>query len=195
MHKYLFLTFIFFISTPIFAQSESFKTVLGFESQKGWVFSLDSVKSDEEAVKAILALYSFQNGVGCENSSGIYQCVISKNIGLAQCSTEHITFLKKWFKSDIPFFNQGMSSGLTKTKEGFSVLTEAACYRAPDTATNQYIWNKIELSKKEKTVTIKSSATWVNAYQNRTFNFFTVFEIEESSVSLKSNTVVENTKK
>lgn len=194
MHRYLALTFIFVISIPVFGQSENFKTVLGFEAQKGWVFSLSSVKSDEEAVKAILALYAFQNGAGCENSAGTYQCVIPKNIGLVQCSAEHLKLLKDWFKSDIPFFSQGMLSEITQTKERASALTEAACYHSPDTATNQYIWNKIELSEKGKTVTVKSSATWINAYQNRTFSFFTIFEIEDSSILLTSNIVVENTK-
>jgi hypothetical protein len=152
------------------------------------VVRIDRLAPIPESTRAVLALYALQNGAGCEGRNGAgLQCSLTSALGFpAQCSAEHVAFVRKWFPGPIPALN---TRGSPKELESPQVpgTLEALCYGQPDTASWQNIWEVIRVSSAGDVVTVQAVGSWSSQNGSGKFSYTTSFRVSAGSVVLVSN--------
>ena len=152
------------------------------------VVRTDRIKALPESTRAILALYALQNGAGCEGRSEAgLQCKLSSALGFsAQCSAEHTAFVRKWFSGPIPALNTRGRAAELQHPRAHGTL-ENLCYRQPDTASWQNIWELVRISTEGDVVQVQAVGSWFSQNGSGKFAYTTTFQINANSVNLVSN--------
>lgn len=110
------------------------------------VARVDRLKPMSEGMRAILAMYAFENTTGCDDidNAGRMHCVLTDALGLGnQCSDEHIRLVSTWFRKGMPNL-AGYGSGVFARLTSEGNLGEL-CTRIPDTSSIQMIWEIIRV--------------------------------------------------
>ena len=154
------------------------------------VARLDRLAPLSEGMRAILALYALNNGAGCDHVSEVgLQCTLTAALGFkAQCSEEHISLVRRWFPGPLPRFNTyALPEELANPRTKGAL--ERLCYRQPNTASWQRLWEVIRIGRDNDTVTVQAAGVWVAPDGNSgKFSYMTRFRIGSRSVDLISNT-------
>lgn len=127
--------------------------VVFYLGNTGPVVRLERIPQSE-GVRAILAMYTLENGAGCagKNARGLVECALTKELGLgANCSEEHIGFVRGWFNR-----TSNLSSRWGKEDEDAKRpgALEGLCYSQPYTASWQNIWETIRVDINADVVTV-----------------------------------------
>ena len=128
--------------------AEARVTVFYLDKSGRAVARLDRLAPLPEGMRAVLALYALQNGAGCDHVNDIgLQCGLTVALGFkAQCSEDHISFVRKWFPGPIPALNtRGLPEKLANPRKPGTL--EALCYRQPNTASWQNLWEIIRVGR------------------------------------------------
>ncbi len=152
------------------------------------VVRADRLKALPESTRAILALYALQNGAGCEDRSEAgLRCRLTSALGFqAQCSAEHIAFVRKWFPGPIPALNtRGRPVELEQPRTAGTL--ENLCYGQPDTASWQNIWELIRVSTEGETVRVRAVGQWSSQNGSGKFAYATQFHVAANSITVISN--------
>ena len=136
-----------------------------FLYDKSWrpVVRLDRLPSGS-GVRAILALYALQNGAGCQGKEpdDLVDCALTRALGLgANCSSEHLSLVRSWFTTT-PKLSPRWRSRDAPTQEPGTL--EGLCYRQPDTASWQNIWELIRLRPEGNLVHVNAVLFWGSQY-------------------------------
>lgn len=132
--------------------------VFYFDSQNRPNAKIEGLGQQNEAVKAILAMYAIQRGGGCEgrDEAGL-KCELTKSLGLGvQCSEKHIELVKSWFKKELPLMSVYPAQAIQR-----ALITgdlESICYQQPYTATRQEIWTTIRAKMKDDLVFVDATS-------------------------------------
>ena len=165
-------------------------SITAFYLDKNYVpiVRIDRLAPMPESTRAILALYALQNGAGCEgrSSTGL-QCRLTSPLGFpAQCSAEHIAFVRKWFPGPLPALNT-RGSRRELESPGAPGALETLCYGQPDTASWQNIWEVIRVSTAGEVVTVQAVGSWLSQNGSGKFSYATDFRVSAGSVELLAN--------
>jgi uncharacterized protein len=163
------------------------------EGAKATIFYLDDnwrpvVKIDRlgplsDGMRAILAMYALQNGAGCAGGNENIRCSLtdSLNVG-AQCSKEHVNLIRTWFRQSIPKLG-GYGDDVYKNIQTPGGL-EAGCYKKPDGATFQSIWDIIRVTQNGNHVIVDAHGTWLAREKTGSFRYLTEYRINKDSVTV-----------
>jgi len=144
-------------SGPLLAAGPGGQPVFQWDRDRP-VVRLDRVPQSE-GMKAILALYALESSAGCEGNDeqGRVKCALTRELGLgANCSEAHIGLVRDWF-TRIP----KLTSRWIEQRDGDAKkpgALEDFCYRQPDTAGWQNVWEFIRVEVNADRVTV--DATW-----------------------------------
>jgi uncharacterized protein len=111
-----------------------------------------------EPFKAILAMYAAQAGGDCTNEP--LECTLTSSLGLGpQCSDAQINLVRKWFREGMPPMAeyQGPPYILDEPE-----ALEGICYRQPQTATVQQVWDTIRIGIRGDLVFVEATFSWTH---------------------------------
>lgn len=113
-----------------------------------------------QGIRAILAMYALQVGGGCEGHDEMgLKCELTKSLGLgAQCSDEHLSLVRSWFKKEIPPMSGHPEHTIQRVLKSGDL--QSICYNAPYTATNQVIWEIIRVKKDNDHIFVDAINRW-----------------------------------
>jgi hypothetical protein len=145
------------------------------------VIRLDQITPLPDGLRAILAMYALQNGAGCSGGNETISCAFTNALELeGQCSASHLNLVRTWFRQGIPDMG-GYHITQTQNIDEPSFL-ENICYRSPDTATFQRIWDPIQIDIKNNRVHIKAKVFWLARDRSGSLQYSTLFEIQSQSI-------------
>jgi hypothetical protein len=149
---------------------------------------LDRLPNQSEQLKAILAMYSLQNGAGCEgrDSNGGLRCSLTSALGLGtNCSPEHVQLVRKWF-AQTPKLSSRWHPDWNRDarKEG---ALENLCYRQPDTASWQNVWTEIQMKATGRRVVVSAILHWASTNGSGSVRYQSEYEITDSQVKVVSS--------
>jgi hypothetical protein len=177
---------------PVIAGPEI--AVLEYDETNQPVVRLDRVDPLSDGLRAILAMYSLQNGAGCTGGNSNFSCLLSDALALhGQCSEQHIALVREWFKSGMP-----QMSGYSETfyrKTAIPEGLELICYRAPAGAGFQRVWDNIRVSLTGNRVRIYAHGEWAASENTGGFGYLTIYKIGRTTVSVVSHKLVPETEK
>jgi hypothetical protein len=130
------------------------KVVFSLDQHAVPVVRLDRVPRSE-GLRAILALYALENGAGCEGKNGqdLVRCALTGALGLgANCSEAHVRLVRTWFTRTTNLTSRWSEQRDADAKQAGSL--ENLCYRQPDTASWQNIWEIIRVDVASDVVTV-----------------------------------------
>jgi len=148
---------------------------------------LDRLPNQSEQLRAILAMYTLQNGAGCEgrDSNGRLRCSLTSELGLgANCSPEHFQLVRKWFTETPKLSSRWVPWEKDSRKEG---ALENLCYRQPDTASWQNIWTEIQVKMTGSRVVVSAIQHWASTNGSGTVRYKSEYDITNSQVKVVSS--------
>lgn len=140
--------------TPSLAAGSVGQAVFYLDRNYQPIVRLDRVPQSE-AVRSILALYALENGAGCggKNEQDQVKCSLTSELGLGEnCSEEHVRLVRAWFVKTPNLTSRWVEARNSDAKKPGSL--EDLCYRQPDTASWQNIWEIIRVDARSDVVTV-----------------------------------------
>lgn len=115
-------------------------------------YSRDGIKRLQpmsEGLTAILSMYALQAGTGCTFADDTYtpHCWLTEQLGIQQCSSEHLNLVRSWFGHRLPYFSGDSKSYYIDIQKERSL--EGMCYHQPDTASVQKVWTLLTVRQKK----------------------------------------------
>lgn len=158
------------------------------------VVKLERLGPMSEGMRAILAMYALQNGAGCAGGNENISCLLTDSLNISgQCSKEHISLIRTWFKNSIPQMSNYADSVYENIQNPDGL--ENICYRMPDTATFQHKWDIIRVSQKGDTVKVDAHGTFLEREETGSYRYVTEYNIKKNSVIAISHNKVPTGKK
>jgi hypothetical protein len=143
-----------------------------------------------ESMRAILAMYSLQDGTGCNqrDEAGLH-CELTTALGLGtQCSERHIGLVRSWFRNGIPSFSASASVYAKDTQKPGGL--ETICYHSPGGASVQSSWSTIHININKNIVTIEAEGSWIAHEDSGGAVFRSRYEIGIDSISVIDNSLI-----
>lgn len=159
-------------------------TVFLLDAKYQPVIRLDKLKPPlSESLRAILAMYVFQAGGGCEEDTDAgLKCDLNDALRLGpQCSAAQLKLIRDWFK-DIPRMS-GYSQDNYRNVQRAEVL-ETICYSAPVIASFQDRWEKIRVKQDGARITVDAVGRYLARGHSGQFRYRTTYKIEGHSIRI-----------
>jgi hypothetical protein len=169
---------------------------MSFAEQQATVFYLDKnynpmvnlkqIEPVSEGMKAILAMYALQVGGGCQghDESGL-RCKLTTSLGLgAQCSPQHLDIVSSWFKKSIPKMSGYPTHAIKSALKSGDL--KSICYKMPEGATIQEIWEIIRVKQRDKMIFVDAISNWTVSADGPSgqIRYETVYRINAHSVTV-----------
>ncbi len=155
------------------------------------VVRLDRLPAELGAVRSLLALYSLENGAGCEgkDESGLVRCKLTAALGLGvNCSTDHINLVRQSFDS-IPKLSPRWNERDASTDSPGAL--ENLCYRQPDTASWQNVWEIIRVGTYGEIVKVDAILAWGSQYGHGRIRYEHTYKLAQGRVQVLSGKEIE----
>ena len=184
----ILLLFVFLTLAPLsLGQTQS--TVFYLDEAYHPLVNLKGLQPLSKGIKAILAMYALQAGGGCQGAdeSGL-RCRLATALGLgAQCSPEHVNLVQSWFKNGMPRMSGYRSDLFLRGLETDEL--RSICYKQPETATHQEIWEIIRIEKKNDTVNVDAISSWTVGSDGPSGRkrYKTVYRIDSHDIAVLSH--------
>lgn len=150
------------------------------------VVKLERLGPMSDGMKAILAMYALQNGAGCAGGNENISCSLTDSLNIGgQCSKEHINIIRTWFMKRIPKMG-GYADSIYKNIQSPENLNNI-CYKMPDSATFQNVWDIIRVTTNKNNVTIDAHGSWLAREETGDFRYITEYKINKDSVVVISH--------
>jgi hypothetical protein len=156
------------------------------------VIRLDRLPSSSASLKALLALYALQNGAGCEgkDDSGRVNCALTRALGLgANCSDAHLKLVRSWFDVTPNLTSRWSERWNARTKEPGSI--EDLCYRQPDTAGWQNIWEILRIKSTGDSAEVEAVLNWGSQFGHGRVRYRNSYKIGAHTIVETSSQVTE----
>jgi hypothetical protein len=142
-----------------------------------------------EGLRAILAMYAFQVGGGCESDDELgVKCTLTRALKLgAQCSDQQLALVHSWFKGGMPKLGWHSAAQLTAALQ--SNQLRDLCYDQPYTASHQNMWTNIVVTHIGSYVRVNASAETLVSSDDPGYHqrFVTEYRIGRDAVTVISH--------
>lgn len=156
------------------------------------VIRLDRLPNSSAGLKALLALYALENGAGCEgkDDSGRVNCALTHALGLgANCSDAHLKLVRSWFDVTPNLTSRWSERWNARTKEPGSI--ENLCYRQPDTAGWQNIWEILRIKSTGDSAEVEAVLNWGSQFGHGRVRYRNSYKIGTNTIVETSSQVTE----
>jgi hypothetical protein len=136
-----------------------------------------------EPLRAILAMYTFQAGGGCEKDTEAgLKCDLNDALRIGpQCSAAQLKLIRDWFK-DIPRMS-GYAEDNYRNVQRPEAL-ETICYSSPIIASFQDKWEKIRVQQNGARITVDAVGHYLAHEHSGQFRYRTSYKIEGHSIKI-----------
>lgn len=149
------------------------------------VVRLDRLQPVSEGVRAILAMYAFQNGSDCMRGER-HTCALTDALELGeQCSEQHVEFVRKWFREEMPQMS-GFAPSSYKGLKSNDRLAEL-CYQKTGGETFQEIWDLIRVTVSGNRVHVYANGMWLARENSGKLRYETDYLILQDSIQIISH--------
>jgi len=181
----LFFLSLLLPSLPVMGASGT--VVFYYDKSQQPVVTLDRISPVSEGMKAILAMYAFQNGAGCTGGTDeAPRCSFSEALDIGgQCSDQHLALVLKWFSTGMPKMSGYADSAYRSIKSTEDLKPH--CYRTPYTASFQTVWDLIRVTTSGKEVRIYAHGLWRAASKSGSFSYITEYDVGGDSIEVISH--------
>jgi hypothetical protein len=178
------------------ARADSVATVFSLDEAGRPLTRLDPLEPMSDGLRAILAMYTFEAGAGCDtyDKAGL-QCALTRALGLGpQCSPSHLNLVASWFRKDMPGFGWLTDTELKNAKQTNEL--SARCYNQPAGATFQSIWEHVGVQVRGARVTVDSTVISGRAADGPLIRrrYACVYEIRGREIAIISSKVTSTEK-
>lgn len=156
------------------------------------VTRLDRLPDLTPGLKAILALYTLENGAGCEgkDESDRVRCDMTEKLGLgSNCSEAHIQLVRSWFESTPNLTSRWSARWNGKAKAPGAL--ENLCYGQPHTGSWHNIWEIIKVKSTGEFVEVEAILNWGSQYGHGRVRYRNSYKIGSQTIVETASQVTE----
>jgi hypothetical protein len=172
------------LATSIHAAAAEPVTVFLLDAKYQPVVRLEKLNPPlSEPLRAILAVYTFQAGGGCEEDTEAgLKCDLNDALRIGpQCSAAQLRLIRDWFE-DIPRMSGYAAENYRNIQRPEAL--ETICYSAPVIATFQDRWEKIRVKQDGARITVDAVGRYLARGHSGQFRYRTNYKIEGHAISI-----------
>lgn len=180
------------------AHAEEYVTIFHYNENHLPVTKFDQLPALTPGLKALFALYTLENGAGCEgkDESGLVKCDMTEKLELgSNCSAAHIKLVRSWFDVTPNLTSRWNKRWNANTKT--SGTLENLCYGQPDTASWQNKWKIIRVKMEGSIVEVEAVLFWGSQYGHGKVRYRNSYKIDSHTIietSSETHVLSESTK-